>query len=76
MRDILDILLDLSLKNLNKLRLIKREEANNTITFINTIIKTRYDNIYKAINLYKSLIIYLRLYYNYLIFRVNLKLSN
>ena len=76
MRDILDILLDLSSKNLNKLRLIKREEANNIIIFANTIIKTRYNSIYRILNLREGLIVYLRLYYRYLIFKINLKLSN
>ena len=75
-RDTLSILLDLLPEYLDKLRLIKREEADNIITFINVIIKNRYNSIYKAISLRKESIIYLRLYYNYSISRVNLKFSN
>ena len=50
-RDTLGLLVDLPLEDLDRLRLIKREEANNAITFANVIAKTRYDSSYKAINL-------------------------
>ena len=50
-RDTLGLLADLPPEDLDRLRLIKREEANNAIIFVNAITKTRYDNSYKAINL-------------------------
>ena len=60
----------------NRLRFIKRKEVNNIIAFINTIIKIRYNNIYNFININEGVLIYLRLYYNYFIFNINLKLFN
>ena len=74
--NILKLLINLLIKNLNHFRLIKREKVDNIIIFINAIIKTRYDNNYKIINFRKGFIIYLRLYYSYFIFNVNLKLFN
>ena len=44
------MLIDLLIKNLNQLRFIKREKVNNTIIFINIIIKKRFNNNYKIIN--------------------------
>ena len=73
-KDIVELLIDLLIKDLDQLRLIKREKTDNVITFINVISKIRYDNKHKIINL-KSLT-YLRLHYNYFIFDINFKLFN
>ena len=75
-RDTLRILSNLLVEDLNRLRLIKREEADNTIAFINAIAKTRYDSSHRAISLNARSIVYLRLHYRYLIPGVNPKLSN
>ena len=75
-RDILELLVDLSVENLNRLRFIKRKKANNVIIFINTIIKTRYNNIYKIVKLREESLVYLRFHYNYSILDINLKLFN
>ena len=50
-RDTLGLLIDLLPEDLDRLRLIKREEANNAIAFANVMAKTRYDSNHKAINL-------------------------
>ena len=75
-RDIVRLLINLPPKNLNRLRFIKREKVDNAITFTNTIIKTRYNNIHKIININEKLSIYLRLHYSYSIFNINPKLFN
>ena len=75
-RDTLGLLTDLSLEDLDRLRLIKREEADNAIAFVNAISKKRYDSAYKAINLAPGSLAYLRLYYKYSIPGIHLKLSN
>ena len=73
-KDIVKLLADLSVKDFDQLRLIKREKTNDVIIFINVISKTRYDNKHKVINL-KSLT-YLRLHHGYFIFHINFKLFN
>ena len=50
-RNTLNIILDLPLEAYNKLRTIKREEANNTIVFTNIIAKKRYNSKYKPLHL-------------------------
>ena len=44
---------------------MKREIIDEIITFINVIIKTRYDNKYTLFNLKKNNEIYLYLYHKY-----------
>ena len=60
----------------NKLRLVKREKIDNTITFIVVFIKARYDFKYLILSLKKSDEIYFKLHYEYLISNlINRKLS-
>ena len=73
-RNIVKLLIDLSVKNLDQLCLIKRKKINDVIIFVNAMSKIRYDNKHKVINL-RSLI-YLRLHYDYFIFDINFKLFN
>ena len=73
-KDIVKLLIDLLIKNLDQLRLIKREKVNNAIIFANVISKIRYDNKHKAINL--RLLTYLKLHYGYFILDINFKLFN
>lgn len=73
-RDTLGLLADLPAEDLDRLRLVKREEADDAIAFANAIAKTRYDSSHKAINLGSSA--YLRLHHGYSIPGVNPKLSN
>lgn len=75
-RDTLGMLADLPAEDLNKLRLIKREEADDAIAFANAMAKTRYDSSHKAINLGEGSLAYLRLHHGYSIPGVNPKLSN
>ena len=75
-RDTLKLLADLSVENLNRLRLIKREKANDVIVFANAIVKTRYNSIYKIVKLREESLVYLRLHHNYSISNINLKLFN
>ena len=72
----LELLIDLLLKDLDQFKLIKRKKTNDTIAFTNIIAKTRYNNKYLSIKIKKRLLIYLRLYYRYLISKVNSKLLN
>ena len=46
-RDIFDFLSDLSSKHFNRLRLLKRKQIKESLTFINIIIKVYYDKSYK-----------------------------
>ena len=75
-RDTLSMLSDLPAEDLNKLRLIKREEADDAIAFANAMAKTRYDSTHKALNLREGSMAYLRLHHGYSIPGVNPKLSN
>ena len=75
-RNIVRLLINLLLKDFNRLRLIKREKINNVIAFTNIITKTRYNNIYKIININEELSVYLRLHHNYFIPNVNFKFFN
>ena len=74
--NIVELLINLLSKDLNRLRFIKRKKADNIITFVNIIIKTHYNSIYKIININEELSIYLRLNYNYFIFNINFKFFN
>ena len=67
---------DLPAEDLDKLRLIKREEANDAIAFANAMTKHRYDSNHKAMNLQEGSLVYLRLHHGYSIPGVNHKLSN
>ena len=75
-RDTLGMLSDLPAEDLNKLRLVKREEADDAIAFAKAMAKTRYDSTHKAINLREGSLVYLRLHHGYSIPGVNPKLSN
>lgn len=43
------MLANLLLENYSRLRLIKREEIENVITFANALAKSCYDNIYQTL---------------------------
>ena len=70
------MLVDLPAEDLDRLRLIKREEADDAIAFANAMVKTRYDDTHKSINLKEGSLVYLRLHHGYSIPGVNPKLSN
>ena len=66
----------MSEKVFDKLRLAKREQANDVIIFASIIIKARYDLKYLTLNLKKSDEVFLKLYHEYVISNlVNRKLS-
>lgn len=75
-RDTLGLLADLPPEDLNQLRLIKREEADDAIAFANAMAKTRYDSSHLAIKLKEGSRAFLRLHHGYSIPGVNPKLSN
>ena len=75
-RDTLGLLADLPAEDLDRLRLIKREEADDAIAFANAMAKTRYDSMHKAVKLREGSLAYLRLHHGYSIPGVNPKLSN
>ena len=60
-------LLDLSEKAFRKLRLIKREEANDVMIFASIIMKARYDLKHLNVNLKKGDEVFLRLHNEYFI---------
>ena len=77
--DTFEMLSDLSSKNFNRLRQIKRKKAESIMIFANVINKTRYDRHHKIINdVFKfDFMIYFRLHQNYTISNLtNKKLSN
>ncbi len=60
----------------NKLRLIKQEEVEDYIAFINIIIKAYYNSKYKKFNTKVNNKVFLYLYYSYKILGIiNYKLS-
>ena len=68
---------DLSLKNYNRLRQLKRENAENVMIFANALNKIRYDAIHEAINIKVGDNVYLRLHQDYIISKlINHKLSH
>ena len=72
----LTLLKNLSLKNYNCFRLIKREFVEKIITFVNVIKKLRYNVVYINIKLVVDDYVYLYLYNNYIIFNlINRKLN-
>ena len=75
-RDSLGLLANLPPEDLNRLRLIKREEADDAIAFANAMAKTRYDSTHKALRIQEGSMVYLRLHHEYSIPGVNPKLSN
>ena len=62
--DFVNILVDFSSQDYDKLRLVKRKNVEIIMTFVNVISKTRYDNKHKTLNdnIQSKFIIYLRLY--------------
>lgn len=75
-RDTLGLLADLPPEDFNQLRLIKREEADDALAFVNAISKARYDHSHMSMNLAEGSQAYLRLHHGYSIPGVNPKLSN
>ena len=70
------LILDVSKEVFNKLRLVKKKQANDVIIFASIIIKARYDLKYLTLNLKKSNKVFLKLYYKYIILKlINRKLS-
>ena len=70
------LILDVSKKVFDKLRLVKKEQANDIIIFAFIIIKARYDLKYLIFNLKEDNKVFLKLYYKYIIPKlVNRKLS-
>ena len=67
--DNLKMFFDLSSKNFNRLKLIKREKVEIVMTFVNVINKTRYDLHYKIFDDSFKIdsMMYLRFYQNYTI---------
>ena len=60
----------------NKLRLVKREQADDVIVFASIIIKARYDLKYLTLNLKESDKVFFKLHYKYVISKlINRKLS-
>ena len=77
--DVTNMFNDLSSKNYNRLKFIKREEIESIMTFVNVISKTRYDLHHKIINnvIEIDFMIYLRFHQNYIISNLfNKKLFN
>ena len=66
----------MSIEVFYKLRLIKREEADNAIAFLSIIIKVKYNVKYLTLNLKEKNDIFLKLHYRYSILGLlNRKLS-
>ena len=77
--DTFEMLFDLSSKNFNRLRQIKRKKVESIMIFVNVISKTRYDLHYKIISdVFKfDFMIYFRFHQNYTISNlINKKFSN
>ena len=68
--------LNLDVSDLDRLYIIKRQEAIDAIVFINIAVKTCYNKIYKSLYLYKGSLVYLYLHYGYKIPSVYYKYSN
>ena len=67
---------DIDVQDLDRLRYIKRSEAQDVIAFANIAMKSRYDRIYKILRLHEGSLVYLRLHYRYKIPGVHHKYSN
>ena len=77
--DNVDLLTNLSSKNYNRLRLIKREKTQIVMIFVNVMNKARYDLHHKTITsmIEVEFMIYLRLHQKYIISKlINKKLFN
>ena len=75
--DLINMLVDLTSKNYNRFRQIKRENVEAAMTFANAISKSRYDQAHRAMKLTSEFLIYLRLHQDYTIPDLfNRKLSN
>ena len=71
------MLIDLLSKKYNRLRQLKRENTKSVMIFANTFNKIKYNAVHKTINIKIDDNIYLRLYQNYIIFKLtNHKLSH
>ena len=65
--DSVSMLVDLSSENYNRLRQIKREDAEAVMAFANAISKSRYDQTHRVMKLASGFLIYLRLHQGYTI---------
>ena len=64
-RDSLNMLADLPIEDLCRLRSIRRKEAEEAVAFANAIAKARYDSTHKPISLREGSQVYLRLHRGY-----------
>ena len=65
--DIFDLLTNLSSKNYNQLRQLKRKKTKFVMTFVVALNKSRYDVVHQALNIKIKNKIYFRFYQNYII---------
>ena len=77
-REGLDLLgkADLDVQDLDRLRSIKRQEADDAMAFANIATKSRYNRMHKALRLAEGSMVYLRLYHGYKIPGVHHKYFN
>ena len=77
-REGLDLLasLNLDMSDLNRLYIVKRQEAIDAMAFMNIVVKTCYNKIHKSLRLYEGSFVYLRLHYSYKIPNIYYKYSN
>ena len=75
--DTIDMLFDLLSKDYSRLRLIKREEIESIMIFVNVLSKTRYDRAHRVVIIKLKDKVYLRLHQGYIISNLsNHKLFN
>ena len=74
-RNTLGLLTDLPSEDFSRLRIIKREQVEDSIVFANAATKARYDRYYKPITLAVGSKAYLKLYNGYEILGVHPKLG-
>ena len=71
------MLINLSSKNYNRLRQLKRENAKSVMTFANALNKVKYNVVHKKINIRIENLVYLHLHQDYIISKlINHKLSH
>ena len=77
-REGLDLLskADIDVQDLDRLRYVKRSEAQDTMAFANIAMKARYDQMHKMLRLHEGSLVYLRLHHGYNIPGVHHKYSN
>ena len=67
---------ELDVQDLERLRGVKRQEADDAMAFANIATKSRYDRLHKALRLEEGSLVYLRLHHGYKIPGVHHKYSN